>query len=375
MLTPRENLLRLLSHEPPEWIPLITHVDPYNQPSRAGMDPDLAARLGEVRWGDRATLTLSQHLDLDIVDWSPCPVRKQQRAVTEEYETNGLETVHTLHTPAGDLREVIRRSADGRTSYHTEHLVKGPDDLDRLASVFADQTFEIIPEVLAELRERRQAIGEGGIQSLALPGTPLGMMIRMYAGPETVAYLTVDAPQTLQGLFNVMEDNHQRQFALACEYTEIDAFLGMDDTSTTTQSPAMFEEYCVAYTNRMADQAHAAGRSYWHHSCGLIRDLLPLYCETRMDAVHAYTLPPTGNATIRDGKARLGNGIAMIAGLRMLEGPMTDRAQAAREARAMIEDAAPENNLILQLTAYQHQPIGAMEWLRDVCWQQTKASA
>ena len=67
--TRRENLLKILRHETPEWLPVTGHCDPYNQPSREGMDPALAAALGEVHWSDTSTVTLSRYLGLDIMDW------------------------------------------------------------------------------------------------------------------------------------------------------------------------------------------------------------------------------------------------------------------------------------------------------------------
>jgi len=42
VITPRENLLRVFRGELPEWIPVVGHADPYNQPSRRCMDPELA---------------------------------------------------------------------------------------------------------------------------------------------------------------------------------------------------------------------------------------------------------------------------------------------------------------------------------------------
>ncbi len=39
MLTPRDNLLTVLRHQQPEWIPIIGRADPYSQPSREGMPP------------------------------------------------------------------------------------------------------------------------------------------------------------------------------------------------------------------------------------------------------------------------------------------------------------------------------------------------
>ena len=41
------------------------------------------------------------------------------------------------------------------------------------------------------------------------------------------------------------------------------AFVGMDDTSTTTISPAMFEACNLALTDQRADLCHRAGKLYW----------------------------------------------------------------------------------------------------------------
>ena len=43
----------------------------------------------------------------------------------------------------------------------------------------------------------------------------------------------------------------------------------------------------------------------FHHSCGLIHDLLPLYRRTKMDCVHGYTIPPIGDVTVGQGRPML----------------------------------------------------------------------
>jgi len=67
MITARENLLKIFRHERPDWIPLTGHVDPYNQPSRDGMEPALAKQLGAVRWNDESIARFSRHLGQDII--------------------------------------------------------------------------------------------------------------------------------------------------------------------------------------------------------------------------------------------------------------------------------------------------------------------
>ena len=77
----------------------------------------------------------------------------------------------------------------------------------------------------------------------------------------------------------------------------------------------MFRSYNVALTNARADLCHAHGRIYMHHSCGLLHDLLPVYRETRMDGVDAFTPPPIGDVTFTQGRRLMGTGFSMISSL------------------------------------------------------------
>lgn len=366
MPTPRDNLLATLRHQRPAWVPVCAHVDPYNQPNKRGMGQALAEALREVRWSDESTVHFSRYLGLDIMDLFGAPLRCESRRVTQRRERQGDILVTTWHTPAGELRQVQRYSAGTDLWYTQEHMVKGKEDLPALAEVFADQEFALDPEGVAALRKRRELIGEDGIITMSLPGTPLGQMVRVHAGVETIAYLWADARAELHGLFAVMADNHERQFRLAAQLPEAEALVSMDDTSTTTQSPAMFAEFNLGYTDRLADLCHAAGKIYMHHSCGLIRDLLPLYRQTRMDAVHAFTVPPLGDVTIGEGKAALGPGIAILAGVVQLFGEMSDREKVRDSLEEMFAEAG-EENVAFWLIADPEKDMEETGWVAEEC--------
>lgn len=376
MLTSRENIRRVLRHERPEWIPVAGHVDPYNQPHKRGMDPALAEALREVRWSDESTVAFSRYLGLDIMDLYGPPLRVEQQRVEVTQVRDGDELVTQWHTPQGELRQVQRFSESTGLWYTVEHMVKGPQDLPRLAEVFADQEVEIDEAGREALRRRRELIGEDGILTAPLPGTPLGQMVRVHAGPGGIAYLWADARQELHDLFAVMEQNHRRQFELAASLPEFDALVTMDDTSTTTISPAMFEEYCLEYTERLAEVTQAAGKFYFHHSCGLIRDLLPLYRQTKMDAVHGFTPPALGDVTIAEGKRRLGPGVAIIAGVVQMFGDLSDRGRVAESIRRMFEEAAPGDNVMFWLAADPEKDMELTAFVAGEClrWRRMYSS-
>lgn len=366
MITPRENLLRVLRHEMPEWIPVAGHMDPYNQPNRAGMDPELAAKLGEVRWHDMGTITLSRALGLDIMDFYCPPISSRQRTVEVTSEQVGEILTTRWHTPGGELKQVQRFSPDTGMWYTMEHQVKEPEDLPLLAEVFADAEFAIDPQLAEALRVRRAEVGDEGIVMFSMTGTPLGQLVRVHAGVENTSILWADAREEMHALFAVMEENHLRQFRLAAQAEGVDIVLGMDDTSTTAISPRMFEASCLDYTDHVADVLHAGGKYYFHHSCGLIRDLLDLYRQTKMDGVHGYTISPLGDVSIADGKEKLGD-IVILAGLIQLFGSMADREEVARSIRTMFEEAAPGNNVILCLAADPEKTMADNAFVANEC--------
>lgn len=366
MLTPRENLQRIFRHEMPERIPICLHVDPYNQPNREGMDPELAEQLGAVEWHDLSTAIFSRYLGLDIMDYMGLPVRIVRRNVAIDVIHQGNDTVETWHTAAGELRQISRRCRDSNTSYLVEHMVKSPADLPALVALFEDEVIEVDPAALAAVRERQELIGDDGILMCFMPATPLGMMYRVYSGVATLAYLYADAPRALGDLFLVMERNYQRQLQLSVQ-SSADAFVGMDDTSTTVISPAMFERSSLACTDRRAQTCHENGKLYFHHSCGHIHDLLPLYRRTRMDAVHAFTVPPLGNVTVAEGRRLLGERISIISAPGVLAEESWDPQLVKTQVHQFFADAGPGGHLIVGLAAYPHRTMEQTKAVVDEC--------
>ncbi len=374
-MTPRENLLRVLRGEQPEWIPVTGHCDPYNQPSKLGMDPDLAQRLANVQWHDESTVIFSRYLDLDIADWFGMPaVRISRRNVTVEQESDGDTTTRIWHTQQGDLREVqqmCRDSSGAVSSNYIEHLVKGPEDLPALAAMFEDEVIEPDPDGFRRTRERRELIGDDGLVLGGMDGTPLGMMYRVYSGVATLAYLWADAPDALRDCFSVMESNYLKRLKIGIQ-SDIDVVVSVDDTSTTCISPAMFEAFNIDLTDARATAAHSKGKLYFHHSCGLIRDLLPIYRRTKMDAVHAFTVPPVGNVSVSEGRKLLGNKIAIWSGVGFVRSIVHagKRAEAAVAIEKFFQDARQGNRLVVGVTP---DPYNTMEEMRFVVQECRKA--
>lgn len=365
MATPRENLFKVFRHETPDWMPICGHCDPYNQPDQEGMDPDLAAALKCVEWDDESTLHLSRYLGLDTMDYTLPPVQVERKRVSVQVLQDGFDQISIWHTPLGDLKEIQRTSEIG-TTYLIEHLIKNASDLPLLAEIFEDETISIDRCMVQKITERQKKIGEDGMLMCFGPGTPLGMMYRVYTRVEALSYLWADARQALFDLFLVMEKNYRKVFDLTAE-TQVDALVGMDDTSTGLISPGMFQKVNIEVTNQRADLAHQAGKLYFHHSCGHIRGFLPSYRQTRMDAVHMFTVPPTGDISLKEGRECLGDQITIIAGIQPLESSINPSPEHMHADVRNFLHGSPADHLILDLVAYPHKTIRQTQAVLDEC--------
>lgn len=355
-LTPRDNLLKVFRHEQPEWIPVhIGHVGPGEWPEdfRDGMPPELDAALGSIQWCDGSARVLDAHLGFDVLDACSPPVNEARRHVSLRKSKlgDGTTTVTNCTTPLGHMRQVQRQI--GASPYIVEHMVKSSGDLPALTAFFEDTT-PVVDAVAADaLRERKALVGDRGLVFCSLQGTPVGMMVRTYAGPETMAYLWADRGDDLRKLFGAMTEYSVRQASM-CAELGVDLIFNMDDTSTTCISPPMFEEFCMEYTDRMADAVHAYGAFYVHHSCGHIRDLLDLYRQTKMDAVDALNLtPPHGKGnvpTLAEAFERLGPNIAILKDLGITHRGLHQ--DCATEVRQAFQSAAPGKNIVFSARGF-----------------------
>ncbi len=363
MITPRENLLRIFSQGEPEYIPVTAGCDDWNQPRREGMDPDLSEKLGDITSSDDSVVILSRYLGIDIMDRCGPPVKTIQNSIKVEYVTEGYDTTTIWHTSKGDLRQVMRRSEseERHPPYFAERVIKSAGDLPLFAEVFADQEYEYNGEQAAEIKRKRELIGDDGVLQCHMNGTPMGMLYRVFSGVENLAYLYIDAPNALADLFAVMEQKYQEQIRFAVQ-SDIDMVVGIDDTSTTVISPAMFEQYNIELTNERVEICHEAGKRYLHHSCGLIQDLIPVYNQTKMDGVHAYTEPPVGNADYVEGRRILNPEIGIRTSTPgFMSNVGWDRERMKETVKKIFANLSPKDRFVFNMSAMPNRTVAEMQ--------------
>lgn len=317
MMTPRENLLATLGGREAGWIPLCPYLFPNENPV-LGVPGEMKGVLDSSS-GDLARDIIAFSRYLGAEDWmleTGRPAELVSATCSEKTEREGEDrTVKMISTPAGELRQVTVKP-DGGQGMVVERFIKTADDLRKMIAWFEGMEVATDQGKVARTGEIGREAGDSGILFARLPGTPLGMCYRLYANLDHLVYLVADEPGLVQELFRVMEEKYFALFErIILECPEIDAFFAMDDTSTTLISPAMFERHNLELTNRRADLCRGNGRLYLHHSCGLVRDLLPVYRRTGMNGVDALAIPPLGNVTLGQAREIIGPGFSFKMGL------------------------------------------------------------
>ena len=312
MLTPRENMIRTICCEEAEWIPITVYVDPYNHPVPDSLPKHLAELFKQKAkdWSKRWELfiPLSEYLGVNEYMLIASPDYKivydgVDIKIKQEKDTQ----IKILKTSAGELQQITNKN------FITKHYIEGPEDLEKFIAFVHSWRIEPDYQNIAEIKRMKNLIKDNGIIcGFYNGGTPLGMMYRSFANIESLLYMTVDIPDKLSDLFDIMEAKYMDMFEFTLKNSPgVDVLIGMDDTSTTIVSPAMFDKYNVALTSKRAELAHKYGKFYMHHSCGLIHNLLPIYRKTKMDGVHAFTTPPIGDVIYSEGRKLLGDKISI----------------------------------------------------------------
>jgi hypothetical protein len=346
-MTPRENLMAVLSGGEPEWMPVCMHIANANN-----LPGHLPAELVAPHL-DR--LKVTQFVGGDILYEIYAARRNVRGKVESRTETRGDGRVTTIATAEGSITEEVVSATvptpvydplpDGHVlpgpivnSVHKSFFVKAPSDYLVLRSCFEAQRYEIDHDLV--LRERAR-VGDQGICVLGGgPSSPLYSLVAQYAGLEQFSFDLFDEPAEVEATMQVMTEAACRWYRAAAA-SPCEVIRCTEDLDTKLVSPEWFRRYAVPALTQYCRICHDAGKLFIIHMCGPIRDFLPDIKATGADAIHCLTPPPMGNTTVADERAVLAGHVAamwrMDANL-MLHGSIDDIDRAVSELRVVLGD-------------------------------------
>ena len=226
----------------------------------------------------------------------------------------GLNRFTTYETKVGKLVTEHTFSKTANSWFLTGHPVKSEEDFKVLQYIFENMTVE---ENVTGFEEFNKTIGEDG-----LPVTIIGVgnktsfqsLVERWCGTVDLVYALADFPEVVEECLAVMQARDMETVKIAAK-TSAEAFIFMEDSSTTNISPAFFEDYTAPEINEWGKYIHSNGKLLIHHACGHIKDLIPLMCNTEIDMIESISPPPTGNIEIADATKLMPDNIGIIGGI------------------------------------------------------------
>jgi uroporphyrinogen-III decarboxylase len=323
-LSSRERLLLAMNRKEPDHVPLWNlwrNVDlPFcyrDQVERAeavlalGLDDTLLLQ---------PPLNKTEHFDVNRVPG----VRIRVSLDTTTDEDYPLLT-KTYETPAGVLRQVVRRTedwpygadirlfSDHNVSRAREMAVKSRDDLPRLRYLLAEPTADQLREHRAIATQLRRAASRLGVM-LEGGWTALGDAALWLLGTEPLLYLQMDDPDFIEELLEIVLRWELRREALLLDEGVEAIVHSAWYECTEFWTPRTYRRLLKPRLKQLVDQAHQAGAKFSYIITTSWQALIPDLIDLGIDSLLGVD-PVQGKADLDDARARLGPHMCLWGGV------------------------------------------------------------
>lgn len=234
--------------------------------------------------------------------------RMAEFAETYSVDTNDptRKDLHVIfHTPKGDLHMCKRYSVIGEPSYRIEHLIKEPEDIDKLLSI----PYEPYPIDTKRFYEAEAALGDRGITMFSLDN--VGYTLNKLLGSEGLAYFSIDCREELLHLANVytlrIYDHVKAVFAAGIKAPF--HWVGPEVLIPPLMTPTDFEEFCFDMDKPLCDLIHDNGGHVWVHSHGKVANFVDRFIEMGVDVLNPLEPQPNGDIHLGSIIEQFGNRI------------------------------------------------------------------
>ncbi len=252
---------------------------------------------------------------------------------------------HTIfHTPKGDLHSVRQISTKGEPDFIVEHMVKEPEDIDKLLSMdYAPFTFsrDQYDDVLARM-------GDRGVVMLDMPNA--GLAVHELLGSENLAYFSIDEREKLQHLLKTYADrilDHTKAILALGIENPIFCWVGPELFLPPLMGVQDFEDFVHDIDKPICDAIHNAGGYVWVHSHGKVLNFIDRFIDMGVDVLNPLEPPKNGDIDMHDIVARYGNRIGWEGNVEMQELLQSDKEHLRKRIDDCVDAGSKSGRFIL----------------------------
>jgi hypothetical protein len=220
-----------------------------------------------------------------------------------------------FETPAGPLSQALRMPKPGHLEYglspnpiHLEHLVKGPDDLDRMRYLAADpKNFKMAPG----LEAMDQRVGDRGVVEVNIR-SPLDHQAGAARAVEDLMVDYYDDRAFFDRMMTIWFDKMMAETQAVLERGAKIIFGSWYYTSLSVGwSPAIFREVFLPMIKAHAALIHSYGAMYDYYDDGKCMGIVDMIQEAGVDVFETLTPPPVGDVDLAEVKRRIGDRVCL----------------------------------------------------------------
>lgn len=219
------------------------------------------------------------------------PVPGKTMPWTTDTKKVGDETEITYTTPVGSLVERVKKNPQSdNIPWTTRRRIETVEDVKTLTWMCEQGEFVPIPQ-LFEMAEKR--IGDDGVTTISILGTPLFWLLNGEAEIDTFWYLYFDHTEEVEALFEAAHRMTKRMCTAVAEGVG-EVVIQYENLSSSLCSPKIWQMYAPRWIEEYADILHAGDKIYLQHDCGHLLAFGDELGKIALDGFVDVATPPTG---------------------------------------------------------------------------------
>jgi len=204
----------------------------------------------------------------------------------------GDESEAVFETPVGVITERFKYNPESpNIPWITKHRLQSKEDI-KVLTWMCEQGEFVPAAALFEMGENM--IGDHGITTISMLGTPLLWIINSEALVDKFWYLYFDHTEEMEQLFEAAHQLVLRACRAAAEGPG-EVVIQYENLSSTLVSPRIWNKYARRWISEYAEVLKTGGKMYLQHDCGHLLAFGDSIKDTALDGLVDVATTPTGS--------------------------------------------------------------------------------
>ncbi len=294
-MTPYERHLAVINGEEPDRVDVVFATGLRSGPNH-GMLRRLMAR------GMGITRIIPPYKPMFFFDHMINPFLKDVSYSQKYYYENGIWMIlHKYETPVGTIDSIVGINPNNKLLTHSTYtyFVKEVQDWAVVNYIF-ERMIDALEPNYDEIAGEQADLGTDGTIIAVVDKSPFQRAWVELASMERTAYDFIEKPPEFLEYLDIQRRFHLKaaEITAGCPAMHVT----MVDNITNIISPQFYREYCMPYYDIYTRALAGTGKKFAVHHDGLLRHLHKEINEASFDILDSFTVPPTGNISIKEAK-------------------------------------------------------------------------